>query len=85
MNSAAVLHGCSSDHCQEQFLSESQGSNEKHPFGPRDGKAVLITCCPSSLCGFTFRGERLSGVDGDGAAGRSAFLECPLILSWDRT
>ena len=67
MNSAAVLRGCSSDHCQEQFLSESQGSDEKHPFGPRDDRAVLITCCPSSLCGFNFRGECLSGVDGDRA------------------
>lgn len=52
---------------QEQFFSESQGSDEKHPFGPWDDKAVLIICCLSSLSGFNFRGECLRGVDGDRA------------------
>lgn len=67
MNSAAVFRGCSSDHGQEQFFSELQGSDEKHPFGPWDDKAVLIICCLSSLSGFNFRGECLRGVDGDRA------------------
>ncbi|OWK01654.1 ALPK2, partial [Cervus elaphus hippelaphus] len=60
MNSAAVLRGCSSDHCQKH-LSEPQGSDEKHRFGPRDDKAVLIICCPTSLSGFNF-GEYLVGL-----------------------